>query len=120
LAVAPADAPELAAHLKRLRFVLTFGRAPGATLRIVEVSQEPGAVRIVVNDRSEYRVPGLGAHNALNAAAAIAVTRTMGATPEVIAAGLLETEPAPMRMERSSVGGIDLINDAYNANPESM
>jgi UDP-N-acetylmuramoyl-tripeptide--D-alanyl-D-alanine ligase len=120
LAVAPADAPELAPHLKRLRFVLTFGRAPGATLRIVEAVQEPDAVRVVFNDRTQYRVPGLGAHNALNAAAAIAVTRTMGATSELIAAGLAAAEPPPMRMQRSRIGPIDVINDAYNANPESM
>ncbi|MFG0283765.1 MAG: UDP-N-acetylmuramoyl-tripeptide--D-alanyl-D-alanine ligase [Phycisphaerales bacterium JB039] len=120
LAVVTADAPELAPHLKRLRFVLSFGRSAGATLRIVEATQEPEAVRIVFNDRSEYRVPGLGAHNALNAAAAIAVTRTMGATPETIAAGLAAAQPAPMRMQRMRCGPVELINDCYNANPESM
>src|SRR5690606_12231894 len=95
LAVVTADAPELAPHLKRLRFVLSFGRAAGATLRIVDAIQEADAVRIVFNDRTEYRVPGLGAHNAGNAAAAIAVTRTMGATPELIASGLAAVEPPP-------------------------
>jgi len=120
LAVVTADAPELAPHLKRLRFVLTFGRTAGATLRIVDAVQEADAVRVVFNDRTEYRVPGLGAHNAMNAAAAIAVTRTMGATPELIAAGLAAAQPPPMRMERSRIGPVDVINDAYNANPESM
>jgi UDP-N-acetylmuramoyl-tripeptide--D-alanyl-D-alanine ligase len=66
----------------------------------------------------------LGEHNAVNALAAIAVARHMNLNDEQIAAGLAHTEGIAMRLDVRQAGPphqpITIINDAYNANPDSM
>ena len=59
-------------------------------------------------------------HMRTNLLMAVAVARQWGLTWDQIQAGLMTYRPLPMRWERISVGGLDIINDAYNANPVSM
>ncbi|MBX9737272.1 MAG: hypothetical protein K2X32_10135, partial [Phycisphaerales bacterium] len=77
-----------------------------------------------VNGRSRFELPMEGEHNACNALCAIGVARRLGLDDDAIAAGLLAVRPAQMRWERREIafgsGSITLINDAYNANPDSM
>jgi UDP-N-acetylmuramoyl-tripeptide--D-alanyl-D-alanine ligase len=61
-----------------------------------------------------------GSHNALNAGYAIAVARGMGVGWDVIGNGLDKYRPLSMRWDVEDVCGIQVINDAYNANPLSM
>jgi len=63
----------------------------------------------------------LGLHQISNALAAAAVATALHIPLETIAAALSTAEPgSKWRMELHDVGGLLLINDAYNANPESM
>ena len=56
-----------------------------------------------------------------NALAAAAVGLFLGVSPDAAAAGLTEAELSPWRMEVTlAPSGVVVINDAYNANPESM
>ena len=98
----------------------TFGTAADADLRVGSVAQSESHLRFVVNDRFEYRVPVIGAHNALNAAAAIAVARRLGLTHEEVAERLATFRLPAMRNERLNLSGVEVINDAYNANPGSV
>jgi UDP-N-acetylmuramoyl-tripeptide--D-alanyl-D-alanine ligase len=61
-----------------------------------------------------------GEHNKLNMLLAIAGARQFGVTWGDIATGLAAFRPPPMRWERHQIGGVMVINDAYNANPMSM
>jgi UDP-N-acetylmuramoyl-tripeptide--D-alanyl-D-alanine ligase len=61
-----------------------------------------------------------GAHNAMNAVAAIAAAVEMGVAIESIRAGLAGVAAADMRLERLEVAGRTVFNDAYNANPDAM
>ncbi len=62
-----------------------------------------------------------GKHNVRNALAAAACCVAAGIKPAVIAAGLRQFEPASGRMQRAlSAGGATLIDDTYNANPDSV
>jgi UDP-N-acetylmuramoyl-tripeptide--D-alanyl-D-alanine ligase len=62
-----------------------------------------------------------GAHMASNAAAALAVAGVVEGSIERAAAALTSARVSAMRMEvgRSANGAI-VLNDAYNANPDSM
>jgi UDP-N-acetylmuramoyl-tripeptide--D-alanyl-D-alanine ligase len=124
LAVAPADAPALAEWMggvERGAFsVVTFGRVAAATVRITSSRVEEDGTVFTLNGKWEYRVPLLGGHNASNAAAAVAVARRFGMEPAEIAPALAAASGASMRMERRTVAGVHVINDAYNASPESM
>jgi UDP-N-acetylmuramoyl-tripeptide--D-alanyl-D-alanine ligase len=62
----------------------------------------------------------VGAHQALNAGAAAALGQAVGLAPAEIAAGLGRVALPAMRTERRTVNGVHWVNDAYNANPDSM
>ncbi len=62
-----------------------------------------------------------GAHNVHNAAAAAAVGWRMGLAPHAIVAALEAARPMSGRQEViETAGGITIIDDSYNANPDSM
>lgn len=100
--------------------VVRFGFSSHADLRVTAVESSVDHTRFAVNDRSWHTVPLIGRHNALNAAAALAVARRLGVEPADADAGLSTARGAEMRLERSTLRGVHIINDAYNANPESM
>jgi UDP-N-acetylmuramoyl-tripeptide--D-alanyl-D-alanine ligase len=125
VAVVHADSPylleQVAAHRKGRGFnVVTFGVGTEADLRVGEVRHGFHGVTFTLNGRASYHVPVLGRHNATNAAAAVAVGRRLGVGGDEIAAGLASVRGAEMRLEPLEIGGVRVINDAYNANPESM
>src|SRR5262249_59210745 len=78
------------------------------------------AQRFRVNGRFAYEIPAIGAHNVCNALAAITVGMRFNLSHDEIAAALATAELPAMRLELQRVGGVTLINDAYNANPSSM
>lgn len=100
--------------------VVRFGRSELADLRLTSVEADMDGVTFTLNRRQKYRVPLLGSHNALNAAAAVAVGRRLGVSQGAIEAGLLAVKGAEMRLERATVASVQIVNDAYNANPESV
>jgi UDP-N-acetylmuramoyl-tripeptide--D-alanyl-D-alanine ligase len=71
--------------------------------------------------RADVRLAVSGAHMASNAAAALAVAGVVEGSIERAAAALTSARVSAMRMEvgRSANGAI-VVNDAYNANPDSM
>lgn len=125
IAVLSADAPGLVEAVRNLAgrslgSVITFGFNEKADVRIVDAESRLEGVRFTLNDRSRFFVPLPGLHNASNAAAAIAVARRLGLVNESIEAALASAKGPDMRMERREIGSVSFINDAYNANPESM
>ena len=61
-----------------------------------------------------------GTHNVSNALAAIAVGHVLGLSVTTMATGLSRFRPVAMRSQVSSWQGITVIQDYYNANPDSM
>ncbi|THJ67547.1 UDP-N-acetylmuramoyl-tripeptide--D-alanyl-D-alanine ligase [Arthrobacter echini] len=82
------------------------------------------AFTLLFPDGSEHDVvsPLLGLHHITNLLAAAAIAYEVGCTPEHIAVSLRSLAAASRwRMERTDrADGVTVINDAYNANPESM
>jgi UDP-N-acetylmuramoyl-tripeptide--D-alanyl-D-alanine ligase len=68
----------------------------------------------------EYRIQLLGRHQVLNALFAVAVSEELGLDRVVIQRGLAECKPPKMRMQFWEAGGIRVLDDAYNANADSM
>ncbi len=77
----------------------------------------------VVSDQVEsagwYVVNLRGRAQVQNALRAIAVGASLGLSRAQIAAGLRACRPAQWRLELSRLGGVQLLNDAYNANADS-
>jgi UDP-N-acetylmuramoyl-tripeptide--D-alanyl-D-alanine ligase len=129
IAVANADDARM---LKRAqasgRRVVTFSGARGrrGDVVVLEVlSQGDDGLRFVLgigNREVPIHIPALvGAHNAANAAAAAAVTVSLGCTDREIARGLAEVRPVGRRLRLEKLpSGVELVDDCYNANPASM
>ena len=69
----------------------------------------------------QIRLRLAGEHNRMNALAAIAAAQVLGASREDIEAGLASLPPVPGRLySRRGPGGMRVIDDSYNANPDSV
>jgi UDP-N-acetylmuramoyl-tripeptide--D-alanyl-D-alanine ligase len=105
--------------------VITFGLDPGADVRAEDVELGPDARATFTlwsaGDREPVELAVPGDHMVSNALAAAAVGRWAGVTLAECAAALKGAGVAHWRMETSTgTSGIVIVNDAYNANPESM
>jgi UDP-N-acetylmuramoyl-tripeptide--D-alanyl-D-alanine ligase len=68
----------------------------------------------------EYRIQLLGRHQVINALLVAAVSEEPGLGRAEIQRGLAECKPAKMRLQYWESGGIRVLDDAYNANADSM
>jgi UDP-N-acetylmuramoyl-tripeptide--D-alanyl-D-alanine ligase len=127
IAVLNLDDPRVAAMAPRTRArVRTFGRGPGADLRLEAVELDdfgrPTFDLHQGTERVRVRLQLLGEHQASNSAAAAAVGRALGLRLDQVAGSLGRIEVlSPWRMElRERADGLVVVNDAYNANPDSV
>ncbi|MEJ2889004.1 UDP-N-acetylmuramoyl-tripeptide--D-alanyl-D-alanine ligase [Actinomycetospora aeridis] len=127
VAVLGADDPVVAAMAQRTTArVVHAGRAPEATVRAVDVTIDDAgraAFRLVTPDgEAPVRLGLHGAHHVDNALAAAAVALAAGLDVATIAERLGTAAPrSRWRMELTErPDGVRVLNDAYNANPESM
>ena len=68
----------------------------------------------------EYKITQPGEYNISNAILAIEAGLSYGIDVKNIKRGLLEYKPIEKRWEKTTIGSFTIINDSYNANPESM
>ena len=65
-------------------------------------------------------IPTAGLHTVYDALAAYAAATRLGLAPEGVIAGLADFEQTGMRQKVVHAGSMDVIEDCYNANPDSM
>jgi len=68
----------------------------------------------------DYKINLLGRHQVMNAMLAMAVGAEMGLSRAEIERGLAECQPPKMRMQLWESSGVRVLDDAYNANADSM
>lgn len=68
----------------------------------------------------EFRVEAGGEHHLRDALLALAVAEALGVEPEEAAGGLAGFRPLGLRGDLRRVGGLAVLADCYNANPESF
>lgn len=66
------------------------------------------------------QVPGAGKHLVLNALAAFGIGVELGMTPEEAVAALEHYVPSGMRQHVVEKGGLTVVEDCYNASPDSV
>jgi UDP-N-acetylmuramoyl-tripeptide--D-alanyl-D-alanine ligase len=122
--VVPSDEPLLQPHLPAgdEPRVVRFGPAPA---QVVVASVHQGQRTRAVLRLSEGRELSIdlqlfGAHNARNAAAAVAVGLQAGVDPDAMVAALEAVEPVGDRGRVRPWGEHFIVADCYNANPGSM
>ena len=105
----------------------TFGRAPHANVCLVEATDAPEGgqrVKLTVDGQAiEFQLPLAGAHNAQNAAAAVALVTALDnvkVSLDDVVKGLEGVQIVGGRMRAEKVGPYLVIDDSYNANSASM
>jgi UDP-N-acetylmuramoyl-tripeptide--D-alanyl-D-alanine ligase len=126
VAVLNADDEVVSGYASRCRGrVVTFGLADGADVRATDVVLgDDGCASFTLEIRGERERVDLavpGQHMVPNALAAAAAAWILGLSTGESAAGLKGAAVSRWRMETfTTAGGVRVINDAYNANPESV
>ncbi|MGZ6734358.1 MAG: UDP-N-acetylmuramoyl-tripeptide--D-alanyl-D-alanine ligase [Nocardioides sp.] len=127
VAVLNADDHRVAAMASRTHArVLTFGREHEADVRVEGLALDrlgrPSFTLVASGATVPVTLKLVGAHQALNAAAAATAAMAAGLTPAQIGATLAGVETlSKWRMELHELSsGVIVLNDAYNANPDSM
>ena len=126
VAVLSADDDLVAAMATRSRApVVMYGTASDADVRAEGVRLVDGRARFVLvrgGDRADVALRLVGGHQVGNALAAAAVGLHAGLSVEDVAAALSGADPVSRwRMELTTrPDGVTVLNDAYNANPDSM
>ena len=109
-----------AMHLDK---VVCFGQAETADIVLKNVvSNEESIVfeLLVEGSLKQVTMPMLGKHNAMNAAACVAVGLSAGLTWQQIEPVLLTFSGVAGRLQRHKIANGWLIDDSYNANPGSV
>lgn len=71
-------------------------------------------------DSTDVHLPFVGEHNVVNALASTAIATALGVPLDKIKSGLDRATPPKGRLTRLSFGEHTLIDDTYNANPDSI
>ena len=87
----------------------------------IKLTKETTSFDLNYNGNSyKIELPMVGKHNVLNALLAIGASFELGLTVEEMIEGLKNMEATSMRLEFIDGDGIEIINDCYNASPDSM
>src|SRR5881392_1964600 len=102
---------------------IIFAGITQGTVRASEITQSANGTHFTILEgahrcRAQLPVPGM--HMVQNALLAVAAGRVFGLSLEDCAAGLAAAPLTKARLQIKEIGGIQFIDDSYNANPDSM
>ncbi len=100
---------------------VTFGLEQSAEVFAtdIEVAGLAGS-RFKLMGRHDVTLPMPGRHNVANCLAACAGAYAMGMWPGDMPDAISRLQPLPMRLRAVKLGDVTLIEDCYNANPQSV
>jgi UDP-N-acetylmuramoyl-tripeptide--D-alanyl-D-alanine ligase len=99
------------------------GLSEEAGLRATDLSQDFSGMKFQLHAFGKTvsaQLPVPGVHMVRNALLAVGVGHSFGMSLEEAAAGLANLQLTKGRLEQKVVRGIQLLDDTYNANPDSM
>ena len=103
---------------------ITFGEGSSCTVRAAEIESREGRAYfdlVTPDDRVSVSLRLIGLHQIPNALAAASVGVALGISSEKIASALSSAQlKSKWRMELIDLEDLLVINDSYNANPESI
>jgi UDP-N-acetylmuramoyl-tripeptide--D-alanyl-D-alanine ligase len=100
-----------------------FGEGPCANPRVLKVDEDMDGLRVgySAGERTgEFTLHLLGAHNAANAIAALAVALEAGVDLDAAVAALEKLTAGDKRGQVIEIDGASILNDSYNSNPEAL
>jgi UDP-N-acetylmuramoyl-tripeptide--D-alanyl-D-alanine ligase len=118
-----ADDPFSEGIAARTSAKVIFVGTTGGTVRASEITQSATGTNFTILEgahrcRAQLPLPGL--HMVQNALLAVGASRVFGLSLEDCAAGLAAAPLTKARLQIKETGGVQFIDDSYNANPDSM
>ena len=95
------------------------GVGEGCDLRATQIRNAKGRLTFRVGS-CQFSLPVYGRHHVTAVLAALAVGQMLGFDLDAMARNLYKFRPLPMRCQVQEIGGVSIINDAYNSNPTAM
>jgi UDP-N-acetylmuramoyl-tripeptide--D-alanyl-D-alanine ligase len=123
IAILNADDPMVMDIGEKYKFKskITYGRKNKVNFFASQiVNKNEHGCEFLLNNADKVKLSTPGIYNIYNALAAICVAQTMDISIHDIIATLETFQMTSMRMEKLNINGLEIINDAYNANPQSM
>src|SRR5437667_1434833 len=118
-----ADDPFTRSIATRVRGKLILAGSTAGNIRAGEVSQSGTGTDFTILEgahRCRAQLPAPGLHMVQNALLAVAAGRAFGLSLEDCAAGLAAAPLTKARLQIKDLGGVQFLDDSYNANPDSM
>ncbi len=102
--------------------IVYYGTEPDCDRRADGIQVTESGQRFVYHGQGacEVELSVMGAHNVNNAVVALALAEQFGVDLTAAAAALAEYRPFSMRGERKDCHGYHIIDDTYNASPDSI
>lgn len=103
--------------------VYKYGLEEHNDIRLISYETTESGMKIradILGKITEYEIPTLGIHNIYNSLSVMGLCSLMSLDMKKSAEGIRKYQPSKYRMEIKSVSGKTLIEDFYNANPDSL
>lgn len=103
--------------------VVYFGHSPCANPRILSVHEDSLGLHVAyraAEREGDFTLQLLGAHNALNAMAGLAVAMEAGVDLDAAIAALAALPAGDKRGQIVELAGATILDDSYNSNPEAL
>ncbi|MBM4065850.1 MAG: UDP-N-acetylmuramoyl-tripeptide--D-alanyl-D-alanine ligase [Planctomycetes bacterium] len=99
---------------------LSFGFSSQAHIKCTDVKKKDKGYVLELNGHLNVPLPIPGYHNITNCLASFAICKALGHDIRCVKDAFSSFKLPLMRIEQQRIGKITVINDAYNANPESV
>lgn len=127
IAIVNADEPLLRSMIRRGQPVLRFGTPRNADVRILRITLDKRArplatysIPALSTEPVTIQLRGTGRHVAINAAAALATGLACERPLDSMVEAVRRFRHGDKRMEVLRSNGVTILNDTYNANPDSV
>jgi UDP-N-acetylmuramoyl-tripeptide--D-alanyl-D-alanine ligase len=100
-----------------------FGAGPCADPQLLSATEDLAGLHVKYRAgerEGEFKLRLLGAHNAMNALAGLAVALEAGVDLDAAVAALASLTAGDKRGQVMKIGDATLLNDCYNSNPEAL
>ncbi|MBL6936812.1 MAG: UDP-N-acetylmuramoyl-tripeptide--D-alanyl-D-alanine ligase [Alphaproteobacteria bacterium] len=127
-ALVPSDSPygerlKARAHQAHVSRILKFGEKAGSDARLVSYEETANGSHVkadILGTPVDFRIGAPGKHIAQNAVGALLAVAMVDGDVLNAAAALRDFAALKGRGARFTTGGVDVIDESYNANPASM
>lgn len=118
-----ADDPFTEEIAARTRARVVLAGTTGGAVQAIEIRQSAEGSEFTIVEgahRCRGQLPVAGSHMVQNALLAVAAGRAFGLSIEECADGLAAAPLTKARLQIREIGGVQFLDDSYNANPDSM